>query len=107
MANLVGGSSGWEATSVSSNTPHNGDNSFTLVESGKVLVGQFVTVADVTLFLQNNYFVGIVKPSDSVTGAITVTLFVIGGTTATNWAITASAKPKGRGLISPVQVLWH
>lgn len=110
VANLVGGSSsgspllGWEATSVSSITPTMGDNSFTLVESGKAFtVGQFVTVADVTL-LQNNYFVGIVKTFDSVTGAITVTSkFVVGGTTADNWAITASAATKGERFVSPVQ----
>lgn len=110
VSNLVGGSSsgspllGWEATSITSITPVIGDNSFTLVESGKAFtVGQFVTVADITL-LQDNYFVGIVKTFNSTTGAITVTSkTVVGGTSASNWAITASAASKGERFVSPVQ----
>ncbi len=110
VSNLVGGSGsgspllGWEATSTSSFTPTIGDNSLILVESGKAFtVGQFVTVADVTL-LHDNYFVGIVKTFDSVTGAMVVTSkTVVGGTSASSWAITASAASKGERFVSPVQ----
>lgn len=110
VSNLVGGSGsgspllGWEATSISSFTPVIGDNSLTLVESGKAFtVGQFVTVADITL-LHDNYFVGIVKTFDSVTGAMVVTSkTVVGGTSASSWAVTASAASKGERFVSPVQ----
>jgi len=95
---------GWEATSTSTITPVIGDNAFTLVEAGKAFtVGQFVTVADTTL-LNDNYFVGVVKTFNPTTGAITVTSkTVVGGTTASNWAITASAASKGERFVSPVQ----
>lgn len=110
VSNLVGGSGsgspllGWGATSTTSFTPTIGDNSLTLAESGKAFtVGQFVTVADVTL-LQDNYFVGIVKTFDSGTGAMVVTAnTVVGGTSASVWAITASAASKGERFVSPVQ----